>query len=405
MTKSGTNEFHGDAFEFVRNDLFNATSYFATVDPKTGKRVHSTLKRNQYGGTLGGPIVRNRLFFFGGYQGTPTRSDPVDTQAFVPTPAMLTGDFTKVAALRTISPVDGTSTGFVNNRIDPGLFSPVALNIVKRLPKAQDETGLVTYGTPNRTDEKQIVGKGDWLVNPSHSVMGRILFTNFKQPQPYSLSPDNILAVSKTDRNEWAYSYAIGDTWLVSPTTVVSGRLATNFTHIRRQGPQFFDMAEVGVKGLYTGYVPKFAQLNVNPSATGATTGGFRLGDGTQNRANSTNFTTALNIDVSMTRGTHQFGWGGSVAHWDFNSHGNVFSAGSFSVTGSHTGFRACGFSDWPDEHIRAGNAELKPNQEEVLRSLHDRFMESESTVDPQLRSTLGAGSPGYSEVRYSPKF
>jgi len=72
VTKSGTNEFHGDAFEFVRNDLFNATSYFATVDPKTGKRVHSSLKRNQYGGTLGGPIVRNRLFFFGGYQGTPT---------------------------------------------------------------------------------------------------------------------------------------------------------------------------------------------------------------------------------------------------------------------------------------------------------------------------------------------
>ncbi|PYS42632.1 MAG: hypothetical protein DMG14_03370 [Acidobacteria bacterium] len=56
VTKSGTNEFHGDAFEFVRNDLFNATSYFATVDPKTGKRVHSTLKRNQYGGTVGGPI-------------------------------------------------------------------------------------------------------------------------------------------------------------------------------------------------------------------------------------------------------------------------------------------------------------------------------------------------------------
>jgi len=97
-------------------------------------------------------------------------------------------------------------------------------------------------------------------------------------------------------------------------------------------------MAELGVKDLYTGYVPKFAQLNVNPSATGATTGGFRLGDGTQNRANSTNFTTALNLDVSMTRGTHQFGLGGSVAYWDFNSHGNVFSAGSFSVTGSHTG-------------------------------------------------------------------
>src|SRR5437016_3421739 len=239
VTKSGTNEFHGDLFEFLRNDLFNATSYFAEVDPRTGHRKHSSLKRNQYGGTLGGPVVQNKLFFFGGYQGTLTRSDPVDTQSFVPTPAMLAGDFTKLSALRAISLVDGTPTGFVDNRINPALFSPVALNISRRLPKAQDDTGLVTFGTPNRTDEKQIVAKGDWQLNASHSVMGRVLFTNFKQPQPYSLAPDNILTVSRTDRNEWAYSYALGDTWLVSPRTVVAGRLVSNFTHIVRQGPQF----------------------------------------------------------------------------------------------------------------------------------------------------------------------
>src|SRR5204863_9644207 len=76
VTKSGTNSIHGDLFEFVRNDLFNATTYFAAVDPLTGKKVHSTLKRNQFGGTLGGAIVKNRLFFFGGYQGTTIRQDP-----------------------------------------------------------------------------------------------------------------------------------------------------------------------------------------------------------------------------------------------------------------------------------------------------------------------------------------
>src|SRR5262245_54329112 len=68
VTKSGTNEFHGDLFEFVRNDLLNATNYFAAVDPATGKKRHSTLKRNQFGGTIGGPIRKNKLFFFGGYQ-------------------------------------------------------------------------------------------------------------------------------------------------------------------------------------------------------------------------------------------------------------------------------------------------------------------------------------------------
>src|SRR6266478_274142 len=84
VTKSGSNGFHGDAFEFVRNDLFNATEYFAAVDPRTGNKRHSTLKRNQYGGTVGGPIVRNKLFFFGGLQRTTERSDPANTQNWVP---------------------------------------------------------------------------------------------------------------------------------------------------------------------------------------------------------------------------------------------------------------------------------------------------------------------------------
>src|SRR5437773_8383192 len=83
VTKSGTNDLHGDLFEFVRNDLFNARPYFATKG--------STLKRNQFGGTLGGPILKNKLFFFGGYQGTITRQDPSDTRSFIPSPEMMDG--------------------------------------------------------------------------------------------------------------------------------------------------------------------------------------------------------------------------------------------------------------------------------------------------------------------------
>ena len=86
VTKSGTNELHGDLFEFVRNDLFNARQYFATKN--------STLKRNQFGGTIGGPIVKNKLFFFGGYQGTIIRQDPANIQSFLPTAAMMAGDWT-----------------------------------------------------------------------------------------------------------------------------------------------------------------------------------------------------------------------------------------------------------------------------------------------------------------------
>src|SRR5437868_6049094 len=79
VTKSGTNDLHGSAFEFVRNYAFNARNPFAPV--------RDDLKRNQFGGTLGGPVLKNKLFFFGGYQGTFTRTSGGGNFSFVPTPA------------------------------------------------------------------------------------------------------------------------------------------------------------------------------------------------------------------------------------------------------------------------------------------------------------------------------
>src|SRR5205814_2959183 len=90
VTKSGTNVFHGDLFEFVRNGMFNARNAFAIR--------RDTIKRNQFGGTAGGPIMQNKLFFFGGYQGTLIRMDPAASISFVPTAAMLAGDFTAFAS-------------------------------------------------------------------------------------------------------------------------------------------------------------------------------------------------------------------------------------------------------------------------------------------------------------------
>jgi hypothetical protein len=75
VTKSGTNSFHGNAFEFLRDHNLNATSPFAVIG-KDGKRQDDGLRRSQFGGTIGGPIARDKLFFFGGYQGTMLRFRP-----------------------------------------------------------------------------------------------------------------------------------------------------------------------------------------------------------------------------------------------------------------------------------------------------------------------------------------
>src|SRR5206468_6957044 len=133
VTKSGGNEFHGDLFEFVRNKIFNARNAFSPT--------RDGLKRNQFGGVVGGPIVKNKLFFFGGYQGTIQRSEANIIVSYVPTPQMLAGDFTGLASPacnggRQIN----LRAPFINNRIDPAMFSKAAVTLAtKYLPKPIDD--------------------------------------------------------------------------------------------------------------------------------------------------------------------------------------------------------------------------------------------------------------------------
>lgn len=90
VTKSGTGSFHGDLFEFFRNSDLNARDFFAAGS--------DGLKRNQYGGTFGGALIKDKLFFFLGYQGTSIRQNLVNGSAYVTTPAELRGDFSQYIA-------------------------------------------------------------------------------------------------------------------------------------------------------------------------------------------------------------------------------------------------------------------------------------------------------------------
>src|SRR6266540_1619292 len=142
VTKSGSNQIHGDAFEFVRNYRFNARNYFAPQ--------RDSLNRNQFGGTLGAPIIKNKLFVFGGYQGRIEKSNPPTSISFVPTAAMLSGDFTTFASPACNGGTARTLTGgFSGNRIDPSRLSSVTLNLLKHIPVSTDPCGRIQYGIPN----------------------------------------------------------------------------------------------------------------------------------------------------------------------------------------------------------------------------------------------------------------
>src|SRR5712692_533572 len=231
VTKSGTNNFHGDLFEFVRNDLFNSRPYFAIKG--------STLKRNQFGGTIGGPVIKNRLFFFGGFQGTKLRQDPADTRQFVPTSSMLAGDFTALSSPLCNGGRQITLRApFVNNRIDPALFSPVAVKVAAHLPKADDSCGQVTFGRRSVDDQHQLVSKIDYQASAKQSLFGRFLFTTDNAPSAFKFTPDNILnAVTGTTAE--SYAFTAGSTYLVSSTTVNAFRLAFNRTHQTLSAPAY----------------------------------------------------------------------------------------------------------------------------------------------------------------------
>jgi hypothetical protein len=145
VTKSGTNRFSGNLFEFNRDKRFNATDHFAAIGPD-GKPEDDGLSRNQFGGTLGGPIMRDKLFFFGAYQGTRVRQTPTSNIAYVPTAAMLAGDFTAFASPACNGGRQITLRApFVNNRVSAASLSPAALNLAGRLPTTTDPCGEVTY--------------------------------------------------------------------------------------------------------------------------------------------------------------------------------------------------------------------------------------------------------------------
>ncbi len=197
MTKSGTNLLHGSGFEFFRDKSLNATNAFSAVGPD-GRRRDDGLRRHQFGGTLGGPILRDKLFYFIGYQGTKVHVTPTSAFANVPTARMLAGDFSQIASPacnngRAIT----LAAPFVGNTISPSLFSPAAMNIISRLPIGADPCGRITFDRPNDSTEKIVIGRGDYQWTTNHSLFGRVEIADFdsvhdfdgKNPLTYANSP------------------------------------------------------------------------------------------------------------------------------------------------------------------------------------------------------------------------
>ena len=328
VTKSGTNRFSGNGFEFLRDHRFNATSPFAAIGPD-GKHLDDGLKRSQFGGTLGGPIVRDRLFFFGGYQGTVLRQRPASNIAFVPTPAMLAGDFRDFASPQCNGGRQvALRAPYVNNQISPALFSPAALNLARRLPATTDPCGQITYDVKSDRDEKQTLARVDYQLSSKHSFFGRYFLTRFTQPSAYAGGSDNVLKTVNQGANDWSHSLTLGATTVISASTVNSLRFATNKATVDNYQTPFFSPKDIGAN-VYS-YDPGYMVLNVSPA--------FSLYPANQARASFDNDTYQVAEDLTVVRGNHQFGVGANTQFWRGHYTSTSRANGSWIINGSITG-------------------------------------------------------------------
>jgi hypothetical protein len=316
VTKSGTNSWHGDAFEFLRNNALNAQNFFTNANPTAAK---DSLKRNQFGGTLGGHIIRDKLFVFGGYQNTITRQLAVAPDAFVPTAAMQAGDFTGCPADIPAS----LASFFPGGRLAPGLsYDPASVKMAKQLPATSDPCGRVHFAYPTHINEYQLITRADYQINDKQTLFGRYMRTTYFRPPSYTLAPTDVLTTGQASLDDLMQSVIVGHTWITSPNSVNNIRAGMNRVAIGRNNADFFSACDLGVQ-MYCGSVPHQSYFSV--------TGAFALGVTTGTHGRNANTAFTLGDDFTLVKGAHQIAFGSTGSMYKLLLRGTVYSQNQYS--------------------------------------------------------------------------
>jgi hypothetical protein len=329
VTKSGTNQIHGDFFGFLRNGEFNARTFFAAkVDP---------LKRGQEGGTIGGPIIKNRTFFFVGYQATTLRDVTNGLNKTVPTQAEQTGDFS--AYLSTNNPLSKvlpiidptTKVPFPGNIIPTSRFDSAAIGVMKFLPSVGG-TGISFYSSPLHQNFTDVMGRADQVISTKDHLSARYDYQLFTNQPVYN--PANIL--SYADGSDIvAQNVMLQETHIFSPSMLNEVRLGFNRAASIR-GPAN-NVPSVRTFGVNIPYQPPANDVqSVNVS------GFFNFGDNPFARFTRNNF--LFNDDVRWVLGKHNITFGADLERRQVELDNGFNSPGLFTFNGSITGLALSDF-------------------------------------------------------------
>ena len=334
ITKSGTNAWHGSVYDFIRNSGADAKTYFSTA--VTAK---SLLVRNQYGGSFGGPIRRDRLFFFAAYEGLHNRSEAYN-QTQVPTALERTGDFSRsLNATGAVIPIyepntttqvgaNYTRTQFPGNVIPSSRFNALGLSLLQLYPLPNLQVGTTNYyasNVPSRLDQKNSIGRIDYTPSDRDSFFARyayILSDNYGGVAlPNAQDPGNTTTTSQ--------GLGIGFTRVVSPRIINEARFAWTTVGIVAAGlmprneiiPGLLDPAiTAGMPSINVQNRGGIGAESVNNSPLYKSSGVFDLAD-----------------NLSWSRGKHLFKFGGETMWIRPNTQAALGGRGSLGFTGVFT--------------------------------------------------------------------
>lgn len=320
--KSGTNQFHGDAYEFLRNDAFDARNFFALSK--------APLRQNQFGFTFGGPIKKNRAFFFGDYEGT--RIGRGNTfNSVVPTSAMRQGDFAGVATIT--NPYTGQP--FPGNEIPSSMISSQTSFFLKFIPTPNTPEGTYVQSPTESNNTNQFDVRTDYQLRPNDSLRVSYSFQRESDVAPGAFPQNGGLTTDVHSQRAglgWVHSFGAST---VNDFTFGYNRIVYPGTE-QGNGTNYTQQAGIGGFELTSSEFPGFPGLGIS-GYTGINGNAFRPIRIRENQ-------WVLGDDLTMVRGRHTIEAGFDARWYAMDSFNAAFSRGNFSFTGTYTGN---GFADF----------------------------------------------------------